>query len=311
MNDYDESDLTTDSFDCASAETSAAYESFARDTLDTSWHPPNSSYRETDIDEEELSSDEDLNDDVGDGETVDTLNENCKVVLAETDQLEELLSVCRQCTGKNTISKKKFGSMVIFECICNEGHKYTWRSSKCANGTPLVNTSLAASIFCSGISFYSFQRLAATLDLVFFSEKTYYNHINFYLSPVIQTKWFDMRRTQIDSMRNGEEKWKVCGDGKFDSPGVNSAKYCIYTLMSVCGRILDFVVFQKGLAPGEMEGKAFQFVFKRILDEVGESKISLFCSDRSMVVAKLMRVNFPRVNHAFDVIINLFQNIPD
>lgn len=228
---------------------------------------------------------------------------NSKVVLTDVEQLEELLAVCKKCHAKNKITKKRKGAMMTFECVCTEGHKYTWRTSKCANGTPLVNTLTSAAIFCSGISFYAFERLASTIDMVFFSEKTYYNHINFYLSPVLQTKWFEMRKAQIDAIKNSpDEKLQVCGDGKFDSPGVNSAKYCIYTLMSVDGKVLDFVVFQKGLAPGEMEGKACHFVFQRLLDAV-DGKIDLLCTDRSGVVTKLMRINFPQVKHAYDVML--------
>jgi hypothetical protein len=273
-----------------------------QDALDKSWHPSNMTYEESNFDDEEVSSEtnEDVDHDAGDEKVGE--HQELKFAFVDIEQLEELLAVCRTCSSEaKIISRKKKGAMMTFVCQCAHGHEFTWSTSKCSKGVPLINTLIAAAIFCSGIAYSAFQRFATATSLAFFTEKTYYNQINSYLSPVIQTTWFQMRKEQIDLIKSQPDLLKICGDGKFDSPGVNSAKYCIYTLMTVCGKILDFVVFQKGLAPGEMEGKSFRFVMQRLMNAVGGQKIDLFCSDRSMIVAKLMRTDFPSVKHAFDV----------
>lgn len=259
-------------------------------TLDSSWHVSAhlSQLEESEDEEEEV-----------------TIENQAKVVLVQVHQLEEALAICRRCSKINKITKKQKGASMTFDCICPEGHKYVWRTSKCFRRTPLVNTLMAAAIFCSGIAFTAFDRLSSAIGLAFFSEKTFYDHITNYLSPVIQSTWYNMWKSQVaDIRKDNHPVLQVCGDGKFDSPG-HSAKFCIYSLMSIEGQILDFVIFQQKMVSGELESKAFRFVFERLLNAVGKEKVDLFCSDRNMSVAKIMRMEFTAVKHAYDVSILL------
>lgn len=65
--------------------------------------------------------------------------------------------------------------------------------------------------------------------------------------------------------------------------------------------ILDFVIMQKGIEPGELESKGFMISMSRIVDAVGPDRIKAFCSDRNYTVGRRMKDHFPMIYHAFDV----------
>jgi hypothetical protein len=228
--------------------------------------------------------------------------ENSKIVICEVEEIEKLLQQCHKCNQEN-IEVKNFtkGTLMVFVGHCSNGHKTVWRSSKYVDQKPIMNTRIAAACLCSGIPYAAMHRFAKCTELAFLSESTFYEHHSAYCNPVIKKTYFDMRKRVTEEI----QKLTVVvlsGDARFDSPGAGSAKFCHYSLQDVTTNlILDFVIWQKGIAPGEMESKAFHFLFDRVLTEVGQEKVKIFCSDRNLSVGKVMKVFFKTVHHAFDV----------
>jgi hypothetical protein len=278
-----------------SAETHDSDTDSPADDSDKTWAPDdtlNLSYQE-----DEFGADNDTD------EEAENENESkdIKVVFAEVTQLEILLKNCRKCNLPNKITKTRRGAHVTFHCRCPKGHRFDWQNAKYASGQPVLNILIAAAVLCSGVAFASFNRFVACIGLAAISKSTFERKVDNNASPVLQNEWFAMKNSLLQNFQSDSAKIKVCGDARFDSPGKFSAKYCIYTLMTTCGKIVDYIIYQKGLMPGEMEAKSFKLVFSRLLQDYGKDKISIFCSDRNMSVAKIMRESFSRVAHAFDV----------
>jgi hypothetical protein len=226
-----------------------------------------------------------------------------KLVVCEVKEIERLILMnCHKCSEENLkVDKYSKGALMVFEGRCKNGHKSVWRTSQYVQQKALINTEIAAACLCSGIPFAAMNRFAKCTELAFMSEATFYFHLTANCNPVIKKTYIDMREKVAEEIK----KLPVAtfsGDARFDSPGSNSAKFCHYTLLEVTTNlILDFVIWQKGLAPGEMESKAFHFLFDRVLSKVGQEKVKIFCSDRNLSVGKVMKVFFKSVHHAFDV----------
>jgi hypothetical protein len=141
-----------------------------------------------------------------------------KFVMTEVSQIRLLLKRCHKCGKENEVQQKKKGALLSFYCRCPEGHRFTWRTSQCVERKPIVNTEMSAAIFCSGITLASFQRFVSSIGLAFFSDTTYYTHIDSYVSPVLQSEWFELRNKLLSKHKESDEQIKICGDGKFDSP---------------------------------------------------------------------------------------------
>jgi hypothetical protein len=226
------------------------------------------------------------------------VNTCSKLVICEVEEIQKLLEKCQKCNQEN-IQVKNFtkGTLMVFEANCLNGHKTVWRSSKYVDQKPIMNTRIAAACLCSGIPYAAMNRFAKCTELAFLSESTFYDHHSAYCNPVIKKTYFEMRE------RVSEEVQKLTvvvlsGDARFDSPGTGSAKFCHYSLQEVTTNlIIDFVIWQKGIAPGEMESKAFHFLFDRVLTKVGQERVKIFCSDRN--VGNLFHLFFMTLNCYF------------
>lgn len=64
-------------------------------------------------------------------------------------------------------------------------------------------------------------------------------------------------------------------------------------------KIIDFIVLQKGMVPGELEKPACDNLLQRVIS-YGLS-IVLFLSDRHRGIRKLIRTEYPAITHEFDV----------
>jgi hypothetical protein len=227
-----------------------------------------------------------------------------KLVICETAQLEKLMLRCQTCgaaIAKNTKKTFSTGALLTFEYTCLNEHSVQWRSSQIHNKTPLINVEISSAMLCSGISFAEMERFSEATDMACISRSTYDKHKKNFVHPVIKNEYWEMRKTVLEEIKSTSDL-VLAGDGRFDSPGKNSAKFCHYSVLDVTTNlIVDFVIYQKNIEPGEMESKAFKLVFQRVVDEVTAEKIKVFCSDRSLTVGKKMKDFFKTINHAFDV----------
>jgi hypothetical protein len=225
-----------------------------------------------------------------------------ELLFVSLSKLMQLLKYCGKCQSVNQIKKMKTGAYVSFKCTCQKGHAYKWSTHEIFEKKPVINIKLAASLLLTGQNFASFSRLAKLLNLNIFAKDTFLSIIENYAKPILTTHWASAREQKLTMIKDGTESLNIGGDARFDSRGKAGAKYGIYTMMkSSSGEILDFIIMQKGIEPGELESKGFLISMSRIVATVGPDKIKAFCSDRNYTVGKKMKDYFPMIYHAFDV----------
>lgn len=211
------------------------------------------------------------------------------------DCLLQLLKFCLQCgSSVCDVQTTVKGVSLTVTTNCTKGHKNTWHSQPNINGRSSLNIRLATSMYLCGMSFSLFKEFSNILGLKSISNNTFYTIIKRYVVPEIKTFWLNERNLYF---KNASEV-RLAGDGQFDSPGY-CAKYVTYTTMDIdSGKIVDFVVLQKGQVVGELEKPACETLLNRLLKHI---KISLFVSDRHRGIRKMMRTQFGAIIHEFDV----------
>ncbi|XP_068113524.1 uncharacterized protein [Hyperolius riggenbachi] len=197
-------------------------------------------------------------------------------------------------------NKQMQGSAVIVRGECEDGHDF-----KIFESQPKIkryyagNLLLAASALCTGLNFTRLNDFLTVFGMQFFSEKTFHDYQKKYLFPAISRAWTMEKENLKQELFN--EPVTVAGDGQCDSRG-HSAKYCMYTLMDLLsGKILDFEVVQSTQCSSSvaMEKFAFEKCIARVIDDGYE--IIFFASDRHADIQKVMREQYPHINHQFDV----------
>lgn len=277
---------------------------------DSSWHPSQSrcsisdedrSYREEEDDEGPLSA----GDNIAATEEIEVDAQDTdpdELLFVSLKNLLHLLKYCSRCGKLNTIKKMRTGAYMSFKCTCQNGHVLKWATHEIFEKKPIINIKLATSMLLTGQNFASFSRLAKLLNLQIFAKDTYQGIIENYAKPVLCTRWASRREEKLTKIRSETFPCSIGGDARFDSRGKAGAKFGIYTMMeSESSEILDFVIMQKGIEPGELESKGFMISMSRIVDAVGADRIKAFCSDRNYTVGRRMKDYFPMIYHAFDV----------
>jgi len=224
-------------------------------------------------------------------------------VMMDISILNELMSKqpCKTCKGKIIrVEQKRTGAMLSYHLYCSKDHKSITRTQKMVRKQPEGNVAIANAVFCSGITFTAWTRICLCLNLLSFSSTTFYTIIANYVRPVILRTWTKARNQVMSAIKISPEKSIWVADGQFDSPGY-SAKYLVETVMcALSGKVIDFVLFQKGLFPGEMEAKALRYLLNRLEDDVLE-QVEIICTDRNNCVRKLLREEFPDIDHQYDI----------
>ncbi|XP_044145485.1 uncharacterized protein LOC122934236 [Bufo gargarizans] len=231
---------------------------------------------------------------------------NQRKLLVFESHLENLIYKVR-CQGQPNCNylvqnfKKTFdGSYCKYTGKCYAGHYFEIfetqpRVGKYASG----NIQLAASLLLSGSNFQKINEFFNLLYVVSISEKTYYRYQTNFIFPSIDKAWKQNQQSNLDARKT--KKLSISGDGQCDSPG-HSAKYCVYTMMDcVTDTILDFEVVQRSQCSSSvaMEKHGFGIVMDRLLEKGME--IQIFASDRHVGIRKMMKTNYPQINHQFDI----------
>jgi hypothetical protein len=208
---------------------------------------------------------------------------------------------CLKC--KDTVSQvtqTKSGAMVTFTILCCRGHRKIVRSQNMVQYQAEGNVLLANAILSSGMTFAIWQRFCIALKIPSISNTTYYSLVGKYIKPVVFGIWYSARQATLAAVKAGNNLCTWVADGQFDSAGY-CAKYLIETVMCASsGKIIDFLIFQKGIDKGEMESKGLRILLNRLVHDVG-GKIKTLCSDRNPSVQKMMRLEFPQIDHQYDV----------
>jgi len=224
-------------------------------------------------------------------------------VLMDVGLLNEHLSkqICTKCKKKIVrFEQKRTGAMLSYHLFCKKEHKTVFKTQRMVNKQPEGNVAITNAVFCSGMTFASWIRFCLAMNLLSFSSTTYYRVLGKYVKPVIVRLWSTIISTTLETIKIATEKAIWVADGQFDSMGY-CAKYLIETVMcAYTGRVVDFVIFQKGLYPGGMEAKGLRFLLNRLKLVVGD-KVETICTDRNNSVRKLMREEFSEIIHEYDI----------
>jgi hypothetical protein len=210
-------------------------------------------------------------------------------VLMDISILNDLVSKCCQRCQGHIVKVEQFrtGAMLSYSLLCEKGHSIKVQTQKMSRKQPEGNVLLANAIFSSGISFAAWFRFCVALNFLTFSSRTYYKHISTYIKPAIVRTWTSARDCILHAIKTAPDKLIAVADGQFDSMGF-CAKYLIETIMcATTGKVVDFVILQKGLYAGEMEGKGLRYVLNRLKSSVGD-QIGILCTDRNTSVRKIV-----------------------
>jgi hypothetical protein len=186
--------------------------------------------------------------------------DECKYsyVLVKIKTLMKLFKNCNVC-DLQIIEVKQLhrGCVLHVKYKCREGHCNKW--SSCENPSKFV-IRLSGGLLLNGINFVPIVNFAKTLNVLFLSNSTYYKTIKMNIAPVIiKDFWCKHKNEMYEEARAQEEVW-ITDDGQYDSPGF-SAKYVIYYIMDMkTKKILDFVLFQRGMVDGDLEKAACEKV---------------------------------------------------
>ncbi len=225
-----------------------------------------------------------------------------KYLVFETE-LDKLFTTCLRpgCHSPITkLTKLTTGSMLSVTTTCSHYHTDTWHSQPSVRRMPAGNLLLSAAILLSGSTYTKTHRFTDLLCMPILCESEFDNIQNTYLFPTVNDYW-TMHQDAILSVLAPDEL-RVGGDARSDSPGF-SAKYTSYTIMDLkTSLILDQQLVVKTETANnsvamEKEGldRCLQFLDSRKI------KIHTLATDRHVGVQSLLKEEYPKINHQFDV----------
>ncbi|XP_057713474.1 uncharacterized protein LOC130929879 [Corythoichthys intestinalis] len=195
------------------------------------------------------------------------------------------------------------GTMLVLALKCAEpgcGHTGTWNSQPYVGRIAAGNIFLSAAILFAGATVGKVLRVLSHMGVAVYSTRSYFRHQERYLHQAIKSVWRE-RQIWLLSHLQAEGEEIVCGgDGRADSPG-HSAKYGTYTMMELRKlTILDVQIVQSNEVGGsyhmEPEGLVRSL---RVLEEF--VRVGTLVTDRHVTVNKLVREQFPHIEHLFDI----------
>lgn len=251
------------------------------------------------------SESDDNAEDVGVEENQSSFSETRKKTLAGKylfiywECLMQLFVFCSKCGSIVCGVKPTYkGPAVTVTTECVKGHTVVWQSQNNINKQSTLSIQLSAAMYICGLGYTLFKSFAETLGLCFVSHSAYYKIVKKFVTPTIRMTWLGEQTSHFETCIASDSDVWLAADGQFDSPGF-SAKYVTYTAMDINnGKIVDFVVLQKGQVDGELEKPACEILLERLTKKL---KVTLFVSDRHRGVRKLMRTKYPSITHEFDV----------
>lgn len=203
------------------------------------------------------------------------------------------------CTVKS-FNKERQGSSVTIRGECQAGHRFKiWESQPKIGNVYCGNMLLAASILYSGQNFMEADEFLKILGLQSISKRTYYQYQHRYIFPAVDLEWKKQQNQVLENMKGAVIA--ISGDRQFSGLG-SDPRYCVYTMMnSLTDEIVDFEVVRKtqGRSPLAME----KYGLRRCMDRLVDSgfDVAMFSSDGHVGIRKMLRVDYPGINHQYDV----------
>ncbi|KAK0155186.1 hypothetical protein N1851_002510 [Merluccius polli] len=228
-----------------------------------------------------------------------------KKIIVNEFSLMSLFKFCQMC-GKPISSKTVYdaGAQRSVKWTCLGGHSGTWKSSPDVRGMPEVNVLSAAAVLFRGGTYTELSDWCQTMGVQMIGSSTFYNIQKTYLHPAIEHVYTEQRsallaRVYLEQMDG--KRPHLSGDGRCDSPGFN-AKYCHYTFMLDSTKEIlhtELVQCTEATSSGAMEPMGFRRGMNDLLDTGLD--VEVMATDRSTSIQKIMREEFPHVQHEFDI----------
>ena len=221
--------------------------------------------------------------------------------------IQNLLSLFKWCPLCGSSAESLPGSCVIgyvafihYRCYGPGAHTGVWKSSESSDRNMHLNILINTASSLCGIGHTALNSLFETMKMPTMSGNSYHEHEKTWLFPAVYSMFIDMRNRAVESIR-GKERLILTGDGQFDSPG-HTAKYCVYTVMDHdSGRIIDFLIAQRGVVKEELERAACRELLKKLIGK-GIDAFS-FVTDRHSGIKAMIRdaTDFKNIEHYFDI----------
>lgn len=231
-----------------------------------------------------------------------------RVFLTFIDNIFELLKFCPSCGSpvEQEYQHVSFeGGMLCVTLTCLGGCTYNWTSqptlSKQRSRSGSGDFQLAASFVLCGGTYALLKGFSDCMQMGIVSAQTYHKIQHDYIAPVVFSAWSAQQHVLLQELSE-KTNVRLAGDARCDSPGF-SAKYSTYTVMDydsgyvVCGRVVQLGQEEKSSVGMEKVG------LKSCLDEIlsHEVSVSVLTTDRSPSVIKMMKAEFPKIDHQFDI----------
>ncbi|ELT87456.1 hypothetical protein CAPTEDRAFT_113107 [Capitella teleta] len=216
------------------------------------------------------------------------------------DVLNICLNFCPDCGSPVVGQKKSYtGSMATYVLHCHNGCTVRWNSQPKVDREPLGNILIAAAILFTGLTFKRMSDWAAALKLKFISQTSIQKSI---LWPVVGEAWREQKRA-IREMKARRGAIMLGGDVRCDSPGHN-ALYGTYTLMDIRPNAPNIIVSMELLHSSEVKNSHHLEPegLRRCLQDVIAKKVKIgtLATDQHLIVGKMMREDFPKIDHQLD-----------
>ncbi|KAL4233076.1 hypothetical protein ACF0H5_007761 [Mactra antiquata] len=168
-------------------------------------------------------------------------------------------------------------------------------------GVLLLNILVAICVALSGNNWEKVSLFAKFMKLSFPSRTSFFNIQNKCVIPVVDRYWENVRKTNIESLKN--QPVIVSGDGRMDSPGF-SAKLCTYTMMDQAKKtIIALEVIDKReveLKSTNMESLGFDRSMTGLLNR-DKLDIKEVVTDAHPQISAKMKKKYSRIRHSYDL----------
>ncbi len=216
--------------------------------------------------------------------------------------LMELFRKCPKCGSSTvTVSYKTIGSLLRVNYSCTNSHKSEWLSQPLLKDSMGAgNLLLSAAILVTGSTYDRFREISDVLHMPIMCGSYFYQLQEKYLLPAIHSVYVSVTQKESLIAAFAGDPVTLIGDGRCDSPGF-SAKYGTYSVMEIgSGALLTFTLGQVSPeASVGLEVEGCYDALKELLD-LGVN-CSIFGTDCSTSVGKLLRQCFPNIIHEHDV----------
>ena len=222
------------------------------------------------------------------------------------EQLLEFFKWCPDCGSPAEVVKcysVGFATCIQYRCSGPSQHSGLWNSSgRLYKRRYNINILFSSAMSMCGISYTMLKSIFGLLKVPIICERRFHIITKKWLNPVVYSMFTKMRDTTIGSLASGGLQLRtLVGDGQFDSPG-HCAKYCVYTMLdSASGKILDFMITQRGEFNEELERAGCRELLKKLISK-GVDKFN-FVTDRHSGIRKMIAENsmFGKIVHYFDI----------